>query len=58
VPDLVLEVVTMQKYDKDYSLYSQTTRNQIEYVENLVEKHVRVFAKDVAREVTNEIAME
>ncbi len=58
MPDLVLEVVTMQKYDKDYSLYSQTTRNQIEYVENLVEKHVRVFAKDVAREVTNEIAME
>jgi len=39
-PDIALEVLTTNKYDRDYTLYSHEMRNKIELTDKVIEKVV------------------
>jgi hypothetical protein len=48
----------MNKYDRDYTMYSHTLRNQLEIVDNMIERVVISMARDIVRDTTSNIASE
>lgn len=54
----MLEIVTMNKYNKDYTLYSHELRNYLELTDELINKFVRTASRDIVRETTNNLAFE
>jgi len=58
IPDIVLEIVTMNKYNKDYTLYSHELRNYLEITDEVMNKFVRTACREIVRETTNNLAFE
>lgn len=50
IPDLVLEVITYNKYNQDYSLYSPEMRASVEYVDNIIRRTVMKLASEAVNE--------
>jgi uncharacterized protein YeeX (DUF496 family) len=48
----------MNKYERDYTLYSHKLRDQVEFVDDLVQRVVREMARDAVRDTTNSLAQE
>ena len=53
-----MEVITMNKYKQDSTLYSHEYRNYIEIIDDLVRNTVFTMAKDIVRESTDSLAHE
>ena len=55
VPDLVLEVLTYNKYNEDVSLYSTDYRVQVEIMDRIITKVVRDMSRFIVRESTDNL---
>jgi len=58
VPDIVLDVITLNKHTQDYSLYSSETRNIFEIGDEIIHRLVKEIARDVVKESTQNLAQE
>ena len=53
-----MEVITMNKFNQDFTLYSHEHRNYLEITDEIIRKMVLVMTKEAVRDATDSVAHE